>query len=366
MDHPTLDVLVRSLGAAFEAGLDSLARWDTRQHAGNHYHGRPASAPATVKCALSASYDVSSHRIRATYQVAFAIIGLEFAVGNESSRSCLAANLELLEESVCQLSGNVAAAQARPVDFGDALRTSESVRIRCIAALAEQYRRLSAGRALPQELPIPKPRAPLPPAELPRAATASDCLSPPAVTPCQDCDQASAHCPSSPGATGISEPPSPPPTPKMVPGCLPDAEPTPSSGPRNGVFSIFCAHAMALQVDLGREPPGPPRRCMCGFDWAIPELPLQVDSVGLKHGFRLTRRFLAKSHCGRRRELDSAVDAATEPSPDSWGNGYGCIFCTSTGRTERYETISQLRIHIDAVHTKWQMLHDHDMASMGR
>ncbi len=80
MDYPTVSVLVKSLGAAFEAGLDSYDRWTERQHAQNHYYRRPVTGPVAVKCALGASYDLSSHRIRATYHIPFAIIGLEFSV----------------------------------------------------------------------------------------------------------------------------------------------------------------------------------------------------------------------------------------------------------------------------------------------
>lgn len=55
----------------------------------------------------------------------------------------------------------------------------------------------------------------------------------------------------------------------------------------------------------------------------------------------MTPRFLGKSHCE---------------------GGFGCVLCTSSGRTETYAKVEALRDHINASHTKWQMLHDRDLA----
>jgi hypothetical protein len=127
---------------------------------------------------------------------------------------------------------------------------------------------------------------------------------------------------------------------------------------------------MALQVDLTRPLPGSksPRgnstrsskACKCGYKWKAPEM-------ALKDGFRMTRRFLAKSHCDQQtlNTLDEGVAMASSSSSSSTEPkkkpGYGCVLCTSTGRAETYDTADDLRTHINAAHDKWQMLHDRDM-----
>lgn len=112
---------------------------------------------------------------------------------------------------------------------------------------------------------------------------------------------------------------------------------------------------MALQVDPNR-PMGAKSKCKCGYKWKVPEFVDGKDYMGLKDGFRMTKRFLAKSHCDQ-----SAADS-TKIGPDQPKPGYGCVLCTSTGRTETYETAESLRAHINATHDKWQMLHDRDVA----
>lgn len=107
---------------------------------------------------------------------------------------------------------------------------------------------------------------------------------------------------------------------------------------------------MALQVDVTRPIPSR-RKCKCGYRWKLPELADANEALLLKDGFRITRRFLAKSHC----EQDDDGRDGTK------NGGYGCVLCTSSGRTETYETAEQLRVHINLAHTKWQMLHDRDM-----
>jgi hypothetical protein len=76
-----------------------------------------------------------------------------------------------------------------------------------------------------------------------------------------------------------------------------------------------------------------------------------MDSLLLKDGFRMTRRFLAKSHCEPRGQRP-------------YGMRYGCVLCTSTGWTETHETAEHLRVHINASHIKWQMLHDRDLTAL--
>ncbi|EPE06696.1 hypothetical protein F503_03123 [Ophiostoma piceae UAMH 11346] len=139
--------------------------------------------------------------------------------------------------------------------------------------------------------------------------------------------------------------------------------------PKNSVFHIFCPEAMALQVDV-RRPVPTTRKCRCGFLWETENSNNSISSLQsgkstksmtsfksigsakapvlqLKEGFGMSRRFLAKSHCeGGRAD----------------GNGFGCVLCTSSGVAQTYETAEDLRVHINAAHDKWQMLHDRDLA----
>lgn len=267
------------------------------------------------------------------------------------------------------------------MDLNELFRISESTRTRCISALAEQYSLFAANRAIPQELPIPKARAPQ------RLASADEPIV--KVLPSHErieFDRQTAVWSTSSGPPAFqSEPPSPPPTPKALPddmqstigstlgvpseyGDIHRRASRQSIRPNNGVFSIFCAEAMSLQVDPARAVPSR-KTCKCGYQWN-PKLVgtdaenrsqnLKDDSgaVLLKDGFRMTRRFLAKSHCDQTADEGVAVGGM----PAEQGKiGYGCVLCTSMGCAETYETAEMLRVHINAVHTKWQMLHDRDM-----
>lgn len=93
-----------------------------------------------------------------------------------------------------------------------------------------------------------------------------------------------------------------------------------------------------MQVDTKRQLPTA-AKCSCGYTWND-LLADPMDSLRLKEGFRLTVRFLVKSH--------HSID------------GYGCVLCTSSGKSEKYEGVEHLRDHINASHTKWQLLHDAD------
>ena len=273
-------------------------------------------------------------------------------------RECLATNLYLLEEAIDLIRRALISTKLCTLDFGEIFRVSELVRMHCVSALAAQYRRLAAGRLVPQELPIPRPKAALQSGEPDVGPVSHEKLpenhSADAQTTIWSSNSILAY---------QSEPPSPPPTPKRhcddwsQTGGAVESEMEGSWAPRNGVFSIFCPVAVAWQVDRKRVASKTQQRCECGFQWSIPELPETEDSVRLKEGFRLTKRFLAKSHC--------SVTSGDNSSPGSetvQGNpGYGCVLCTSTGRTETYTAVDDLRIHIDAVHTKWQMLHDPDL-----
>lgn len=88
MDGNRVASLVDGLTSTFEAGLEYYTRWKQKQELENHYHRPPPKvSPTASKCTVSASLDISSHRIKATYQVGFALIGPEFAVGDSGSIS---------------------------------------------------------------------------------------------------------------------------------------------------------------------------------------------------------------------------------------------------------------------------------------
>ncbi|GKT41401.1 uncharacterized protein ColSpa_01582 [Colletotrichum spaethianum] len=150
-----------------------------------------------------------------------------------------------------------------------------------------------------------------------------------------------------------SEPPSPPPTPPVpkLTGSddaslyAPSEAGASSTGtvlrPKVSVFSMFCPEAMTFQVDLSKKIPEMPKRCKCGYRW-MPLLPDNKDYVVLKEGFRMSSRFLAKSHSDR--------------------NEFACCLCVPAGKTNKYESADALRVHINVSHTKWQILHDRDIS----
>ncbi|KAK5657452.1 hypothetical protein OQA88_3024 [Cercophora sp. LCS_1] len=363
-----VDVLVNDLASAFESGLEFYTRWKQKLEAQNHYRRhRDTSSPSAAKDAVSTSLDLSSHRIRATYQVGFALIGPQFSTGDDECRQTLTTNLAQLQQRVDGLRQAFKSKQRHFINLNETFLASEAVRIKCVSALAEQYRRFATGRAVPQELPIPgRPRS---------VCRQEDLLAPPPpvirVLPARDefDRQTAVWSTNSDIPTFQSEPPSPPLTPKLVPDDLescfsgPASEvgprnPRQSLRPKNSVFSIFCSEAMALQVDPSRPIPTKSRgKCVCGYKWNVPELSDSKNYLAVRDGFRITKRFLAKSHCDR--STDEGVSVG--PTSDQPKAGYGCVLCTSTGRTETYETAEALRAHINATHDKWQMLHDKDM-----
>ncbi|KAH8906162.1 hypothetical protein BR93DRAFT_732215 [Coniochaeta sp. PMI_546] len=359
MDGNRVDSLVDGLTSTFEAGLHFYTKWKQRQERENHYQRSPRKvSPAVSKCTLSTSLDVSSHRIKSTYQVGFALIGPEFAIGDTICRDCLRRTLTQLGDCVSLLRQGVESARPGPLNLYDIIHVSEAARSRCVAVLAEQYSRLAPGRAIPQSLPIPSLRPSLQQQE--HTDRAPKAPPPPDHDQRIEFDRQTAVWSTSSGPPVFqSEPPSPPLTPRLQPddthsplGSARGGPPSdsgrnhhPAHRPNNSVFSIFCPEAMSLQVDPAR--PVPRQRCRCGYRCdAAPEAVLL-----LKDGFRMTGRFLAKSHC----------DQAAEGGEGEL-RGYGCVLCTSSGRAETYDTAEMLRVHVNAAHTKWQMLHDRDMA----
>lgn len=78
-----VDVLVNDLASAFESGLEFYTKWKQKLETLNHYRRhRDMSSPSAAKDAVSTSLDLSCHRIRATYQVGFALIGPQFSAGD--------------------------------------------------------------------------------------------------------------------------------------------------------------------------------------------------------------------------------------------------------------------------------------------
>ncbi|KAK3385391.1 hypothetical protein B0H63DRAFT_449449 [Podospora didyma] len=366
MDMARVDALVDGFAQAFEAGLDFYSQWKKRVESENHYQRKEnAASIATTKDALSTSLDMSNHRIRATYQVGFALIGPDYSAGDDECRQCLGAHLAQLKERIEGLRQAIDSKQRRFISLNDIFVVSEAARIKCVTALADQYRRLAAGRAVPQEMPIPRPgRRSI---SMPRQESPAPPFPPVRVLPARDDfdRQTAVWSTNSDPPVFQSEPPSPPLTPKVAPDDVESCYGGPSEAatrrqtlrPKNSVFSIFCPEAMALQVDPNRAIPTSSKKCGCGFKWRVPELPEAMEYMTVKDGFRMTRRFLAKSHCDKSTDEGVAIGpSADQPSP-----GYGCVLCTSTGRTETYETAENLQAHINAAHNKWQMIHDKDM-----
>lgn len=287
----------------------------------------------------------------------------------DDCRRALLANLSQLQDRVDSLRQALGSQQRHFINLHDMFLSLEGIRIRCISALADQYRRLAAGRPVPQEMPIPgRLRSACPPDD----GHISPPPPPPPPTrvehPRTEFDrQTAVWSTNSDPPVFQSEPPSPPLTPKVtrddMESCFGGGaasvisayNPRQSMRPKNSVFSMFCPEAMSLQVDPSREFPVK-GKCSCGYKWNNPEL----DSKGYlpaRDGFRVTKRFLAKSHCDRRAEKGVGAAAAVEQLKA----GYGCVLCISTGHTETFEMAETLRTHINTTHHKWQMLHDSDM-----
>jgi len=249
--------------------------------------------------------------------------------------------LQNLHERLEELQRASTTKSGGPVDLAQLLQASESARVCSVKALAAQYQRVAIGRPIPRELPMPKPRSrqdSLFQAEMQERDGGPGFLDDDRMT--------TAMTISSGPLVFQSDPPSPPPTPKLVPDDTEstwigsDAGPSHMLRPKNSVFSVFCPEAMTFQVNPTKTTPQNEKRCKCGYRWN-PVLPDRKDAILLKEGFRMTARFLAKSHCDKK--------------------AYGCVLCTSSGKTEKYESAEHLRTHINASHTKWQMLHDRDM-----
>ncbi|KAI1371853.1 hypothetical protein F4677DRAFT_450032 [Hypoxylon crocopeplum] len=348
MDLSTVGGVVEALVATYAAGLEYYTKWQRRKWQENHYEAQSKGNPCGGNaCALSTSISFSSRKIKEAFDDGVEILGNGFATGDELCRESLQDDLERLQERIYALRRELRT-ESGPLELFEAVCVSESVRVSCLAALASQYKRVAVGRLVPQILPGSHQRSRLS-VTIPEEDTATptdddgavDCE---AAEAAQISPQITSHTAgSSMPPYSQSEPPSPPPTPKLIPDDLQSTCTSTTSGygprPKNSVFSVFCPEALKLQVNLRKTMPKR-RNCRCGYDWNG-EHTEDKAAMTVKEGFQITPRFLGKSHCE---------------------GGFGCVLCTSSGRTETYVSVGDLKDHIDASHTKWQLLHDRDMA----
>ncbi|KAK0385099.1 hypothetical protein NLU13_7577 [Sarocladium strictum] len=325
MEPATVIGLVTALFETFADGHEDYSSWKRKRASGNHYHGRGLASPP---CALSTLLLISGPQIKDTYDKAVQALGTDFSTGDAWCRSTLWSQLNILSDRVAILHRAAGASVSVALDLADAVQVCEGVRRASLRALIDQYSRLAVGRPIPKALAVPKPN--LTPHRLVQSTD---------INLSRDDDRMTmitAITASTDQLRFQSEPPSPPPTPK-VPEQTTD-EPGPSRRPANSVFALFCPEALGLQVNTKKKIPAT-AECNCGYSWKH-LLTDSKDALRLKEGFQLTVRFLVKSHHSK--------------------DGYGCVLCTSSGKSEKYDGIEQLRDHINASHTKWQLLHDTD------
>ncbi|KAI0377611.1 hypothetical protein F5Y04DRAFT_173781 [Hypomontagnella monticulosa] len=344
MDLSTVGGVVEALVATYAAGLDYYTNWQRRKWQENHYQTNNKSSPAGGNaCALSTSLGFSSRKIRETFDSGTDILGDGFGTGDERCRGVLQGELEQLQVCVYTLRRALRAGHT-PFELSEVIRVSEDVRLSCLAALASQYRRVAVGRLVPLILPGSNRRSRLS-IVIPEEDTIKLVDSDSGVNDDEAEYTQSSHPIGGSGKSPYlqSEPPSPPPTPKQIPDDLQSTctSATSDYGPRpkNSVFSLFCPEALKYQVNPRKIMPTD-RSCRCGYNWDGKHTEDKAV-LTVNEGFQITPRFLGKSHCE---------------------GGFGCVLCTSSGRTETYANVEDLKDHINECHTKWQLLHDQDMA----
>ncbi|KAK8017107.1 hypothetical protein PG993_015296 [Apiospora rasikravindrae] len=427
MELDTVGSLVTALVSTYDDGLECYTRWQRKKWQANHYQGHSRSRVCdSGSCGLSTSLMVSASRLRQAYDSGVDVLGDAFSTGDKQCHETLRATLELLQVHVKTLH-SAAGLDNAPLGLFEMIRASEAARMSSLRALAEQYQRVAVGRLVPRELPIRQPpsRRPSVMSSSPDAADAKGNSAP--QLPVfnngaerslingtggdgqeggqweseQEEDEgagddeegdvedvaamsntASQHTGRSSESPLQSWPLSPPPTPKVVPPDDLQSTCTSEFGsrPRASVFCVFCPEAMKYQVDLQKVMPlssssSDSRRrqkdntccSRCGYRWERSDKGAGDDDGGdgsskypiffspnnsnstkkatttVKDGFQLTPRFLGKSHCGT--------------------GGFGCVLCTSSGKTDVYESVESLRDHINMSHDKWQMLHERDMVN---
>ncbi|KAI0907798.1 hypothetical protein F4823DRAFT_540431 [Ustulina deusta] len=366
----TVGHAVAALEDSYAVAIECYAGWRRRQRARNHYRTRGTSGDGgddaksgepTTFAAASASLALSKRRIEEAFRSSVDVLGDEFTSGDAACRDVLIENLARLRDCVAALERAVEADDYHhPLPLWEVARVSEAVRGSSLAALQKQYQRVVVGRLAPRRLSPPKlsmrtgdderhvegvssrEEAGVDAAAQTRAAERHrKSLAKPCRNNNNDSNSNSSNY----------EPPSPPPTPTRVSKDTPpdrDSESTYSwstagldARPKNSVFSVFCPEAMKYQVDLQKALPIEGARCRCGYVWNASCCAEDRTAMVIKDGFQITPRFLGKSHCDK---------------------GLGCVLCTSSGKTETFGSVEGLKTHINSSHTKWQLLHDRDLA----
>ncbi|KAI1297091.1 hypothetical protein F5Y03DRAFT_284405 [Xylaria venustula] len=331
----TVGHVVAALGDSYTIALECYTTWRQRQRVENHYrtrcrengdddsvmgdsgdHGAEKRSPAFA--AASASLTLSRSRVEEAFRGGVDVLGDEFISGDETCRDVLLDNLSRLRDCVAALQQAVALGRHGPLPLAKVTRVSEDVRIACLDALHKLYQRLIVARLVPRKHSSPalKPN-----------------LSAPTKGNSSNSNTGSAY-----------SPPSPPPTPRRSADL--DSELSAAgydSRPENSVFSIFCPEAMKYQVDLQKGLPVNGAKCRCGYVWDAVYHTQDRTAMAVKEGFVITPRFLGKSHCDK---------------------GLGCVLCISNGKAETFDSVEGLKTHINASHTKWQLLHDRDLAGL--
>ncbi|KAI3550720.1 hypothetical protein CPAR01_16668 [Colletotrichum paranaense] len=369
MEATTVDEAVSSLKELYAEGTEHYTQWKRKRTLGNHYCRKSSESGIrrdVITCALSISLELARNQIEETYDIATVLIGTDFSTGDTPCRDMLSNQLFNLSSRVSHLRRVSSDSSLTGIlNISDIIQTSESVRIASVQALGALYHRLAAGRPdIPEHLPISKPRS-RHTRPISQYSSSSSTNNHSIISQDEDDDDEDEEeeedddmsmtmTISTDQAPFQSEPPSPPPTPPTPKAIASDAVSifAPSEAdttsttasaflrPKVSVFSMFCPEAMTLQVDLSKPIPDAPKRCKCGYRWN-PLLPGNKDYIVLKDGFRMSSRFLAKSHSDR--------------------NMFACCLCVPTGTTDNYESADALRAHINLYHRKWQILHDRDI-----
>ncbi|KAK8075849.1 hypothetical protein PG997_010512 [Apiospora hydei] len=389
MDLDTVGDLVTALVSTYDDGLECYTRWQRKQGQANHYrgHSRRGQVSDSGSCGLSTSLMVSASRLRQVYDSGVDVLGDTFSTGDSKThrhhqqcRGSLQASLEMLQAHVEALH-SAARRDNAPLGLFEMIRASEAARISSLRALAEQYQRVAVGRLVPSELPIrqPPPRRPSAEPSSPVEIDAETDFAPELAgyddgaegriwnDGCRRHEQHAIPPPCQIATVSATDAQGDSPD-DLQSTCTSEFGPR----PRASVFSVFCPEAMKYQVDLQKATPLSSSSSslsafhrkrdtccsQCGYRWngngndgGDSRDPMSSSNnrkkaafaTTIKDGFQLTPRFLGKSHCGT--------------------GGFGCVLCTSSGRTDVYESVERLRDHINASHDKWQMLHERDMVN---
>ncbi|KAI1114502.1 hypothetical protein F5Y14DRAFT_171229 [Nemania sp. NC0429] len=395
--YETVGGIVAALVESYASAIECYAAWREMQRRRNHHRLRGTAAAETrvdveeedpmrlsvgTMCAATSSLSLARARIQDAFDSGADVLGEEFVSGEAACREVLLENLARLQDSVAGLKRTVNAGDPRyhlhpqfqPLPLAEVIFVSEAVRVSSLAALHKQYQRLVVGRLMPRGISPPKRssivlrrdegdggRGKGPYRETETEAETemeTDFEAERALTPTERNrpSQSLKRLSRNSGSATNCEPPSPPLTPTRVSkehdadydvhsAYSRTATATTRSDPRpkNSVFSVFCPEALKYQVDLEKSLPANGMRCWCGYDWKAECCAggEKAASSVIKDGFRITPRFLGKSHCE---------------------SGLGCVLCTSSGRTETFSGVEGLKAHINSSHTKWQLLHDRDLA----